>query len=234
MPRRWRDDLDTVQLARILEDDQATRDLRLYFGVGLRSGELPPFSGGRFELLDRGGDRADMCNRFTASDIVAIEMLSVRVPSLVALDLLDGALGDEAATLLRQIPTTVSLWDNAAAGLINKDESAYKLWSLLESQDGVGWVTAGKLLARKRPRLIPVYDDVVRCAFGRPREFWTALRVALRQDSGSFRVVVEDLIKRSGIPDGISPLRGLDVALWMRHRSHHTGHGCAGLSSVTD
>jgi hypothetical protein len=101
---------------------------------------------------------------------------------------------------------------------------------LLESQDGVGWVTAGKLLARKRPSLIPVYDDVVRCAFDWPKEIWTALRDALRQDGGSFRAVLEDLIKRAGIPAETTPLRALDVVLWMRHRSYHIGHGCAGLT----
>jgi len=34
---------------------------------------------------------------------------------------------------------------------------------------------AGKLLARKRPSLIPVYDEIVRCAFGWPENIWTAL-----------------------------------------------------------
>jgi hypothetical protein len=91
-------------------------------------------------------------------------------------------------------------------------------------------VTAGKLLARKRPSLIPVYDDVVRCAFGRPREIWKALREALRQDDGSFRTTLEELMKRAGIPAEVTPLRTLDVTVWMRHRSLHTGHGCIGLT----
>jgi hypothetical protein len=230
MPRKRRQELDVSRLTRILEDDQACRDLRLYFGVGLKRRELPPFTGGRFELLDGGGDRANTCNRFTASDILSIEMLSVQLPPLVALDLLDGALGEEAAAFLNQIPTSVLLWDNEAEDLIKDGGPADSVWRLLENQDGVGWVTAGKLLARKRPSLIPVYDDVVRCAFDWPREIWKALRDALRQDGGSFRAVLEDLSKRSGIPAEITPLRALDVVLWMRHRSHHTGHGCAGLT----
>jgi hypothetical protein len=157
MPRRRRQDLDVARLTRILADDQACRDLRLYFGVGLGRGKLPPFTGGRFEFLDGGGDRPDACNRFTASDILSIEMLSVQLPPLVALDLLEGALGEEAAVLLKQIPTSVPLWDDEAEGLIEDDGPADSVWRLLESQDGVGWVTAGKLLARKRPSLIPVY-----------------------------------------------------------------------------
>jgi hypothetical protein len=179
MVRRRRRGLDVVQLTRILEDDQAHHDLRLYYGVGLATGELPPFAGGRFEFLDGGGDRSDICNRFTSSDIFSLELLSVQLPP---------------------------------------------------RQYGVGWVTAGKLLARKRPSLIPVYDDVVRCAFGQPLDIWKALHEALRQDDGSFRTTLEDLMKRAGIPLKVTPLRALDVALWMRHRSHHTGQRCAGLT----
>jgi hypothetical protein len=230
MPRRRPQDLDVARLTRILEDDQACRDLRLYFGVGLGRRELPPFTGGRFELLDGGGDQPDTCNRFTASDILSIEMLSVQLPPLVALDLLHGALGEESAVFLEQIPTSVPLWDNEAEELIKDGGPADSAWRLLESQDGVGWVTAGKLLARKRPSLIPVYDDVVRCAFDRPKEIWKALRDALRQDDGSFRTELEDLSKRARIPAEVTPLRVLDVALWMRHRSHHTGYGCVGLT----
>ncbi len=230
MPRRRRLGMDVARLTSILEDDQASRDLQRYFGVDLGPGELPPFTGGRFELLDGGGDRAGIRNRFTASDILSVEMLSVQVPPLVALDLLEGALGDEAAAFLGQIPVSVPLWDNDAAELIKDPGPADSLWRLLESQDGVGWVTAGKLLARKRPSLIPVYDDIVRCAFGRPKEIWKALHDALRQDDSSLRAVLEDLIKRAGIPAEITLLRTLDVALWMRHRPYHTGHRCFGLT----
>lgn len=58
MSRVRRQGLDVAQLTRILTDEQACRDLRLYFGVGLGKGMLPPYTGGWFELLDGGGDRA--------------------------------------------------------------------------------------------------------------------------------------------------------------------------------
>jgi hypothetical protein len=92
MARARRSNLDVARLARIVAEDQACRDLRLYFGVGLGAGELPPYAGGRFELLDGGGDRADVCNCFTASDIVALRLLSVELPARIALDLIEGAL----------------------------------------------------------------------------------------------------------------------------------------------
>jgi Family of unknown function (DUF6308) len=43
----------------------------------------------------------------------------------------------------------VLLWDNEAEELIKDGGPADSVWRLLESQDGVGWMTTGKLLARK-------------------------------------------------------------------------------------
>lgn len=171
-----------------------------------------------------------VCNRFTASDIVALGLLSVGLPARVALDLLEGALGQEAAAFLEQIPASASLWDADAEKLIKKGGLADSLWRLLEKQEGAGWVTAGKLLARKRPSLIPVYDNVVRCAFGWPRDVWTSLRDALRQDNGSFLATLNDLRQRAGLPFQVTSLRALDVAVWMRHRPLHSGHRCNGLT----
>jgi hypothetical protein len=229
MSRARRRDLDVVQLAGILTDDQACHDLRLYFGVGLETGKLPPYTGARFEFLDGGGDRVDVCNRFTPSDIVALRLLSVELPARVALDLLEGGLGEEAAAFLERIPTSVNLWDAGVGELIEKGGPTDSLWRLLEKQDGAGWVTAGKLLARKRPSLIPVYDNVVRCAFGWPQNVWTALRDALRQEDGRFLTTLNDLKLRSELPCQVTSLRVLDVAVWMRHRRLHTGHRCNGL-----
>lgn len=230
MRRVRREELDAGQLAKLLSGDQACCDLRRYFGVGLQKGVLPPYEGGRFEFLDGGGNRADVCNRFTASDVVALKLLSIDLPARVTLDLLEGPLGEEAATLLAQIPASVNLWDAGAEDLIQKDGAADRLWRLLETQDGAGWVTAGKLLARKRPGLIPVYDKIVRCAFGRPRNIWTALREALRQDDSILLETLNDLRQRAELPSQITPLRVLDVAVWMRHRPVHTGHRCDGLT----
>jgi hypothetical protein len=36
--------------------------------------------------------------------------------------------------------------------------------------------------------------------------------------------------ERAAVPVETTPSRALDVALWMRHRLHHTGHGCPGLT----
>jgi hypothetical protein len=213
MARVRRPNVDVSRLTRIVTDDQARCDLRRYFGIGLGAGELPPYAGGRFELLDGGGDRVEVCNCFTASDIVALKLLSVDLTALVALDLLEGALGGKAASLLQRISSSANLWDADAGDLIKKGGPADNLWRLLEKQDGVGWVTAGKLLARKRPALIPVYDNMVRCAYGWPQNAWTALRDALCQEDGSFLAALNDLKQRSGLPGQVTLLRVLDVVV---------------------
>jgi Family of unknown function (DUF6308) len=65
-------------------------------------GEVPPFTGGRFEFLDGGGDRTDVCNRFTTSDILALELLSVQLPPRAALDLLEGGTGGRGSSAPRE------------------------------------------------------------------------------------------------------------------------------------
>ncbi len=92
----------------------------------------------------------------TADDLVAVQMLSVLVPGPVALNLLEGELGEQVAHHLAVIPVGVAINDAAAAALIGPAGPATAAWQLLEQQYDVGWVTAGKLLARKRPGLIPV------------------------------------------------------------------------------
>jgi len=88
--------------------------------------------------------------------------------------------------------------------------------------------TAHALLARKRPRLIPVYDRVVRCLAGRPDESWGWHLDVLAPDAGiADRLVAARRAAR--VPDEVSTLRVLDVVLWMRHRPVHLENGCPGL-----
>jgi hypothetical protein len=81
----------------------------------------------------------------------------------------------------------------------------------------MGWVTTHKLMARKRPRLLPVYDTVVKAAL-QPEgdEFWLPLRTELLDPWLVNRLAaVKDV---AGLDEQISLLRVLDVAVWMRNR----------------
>ena len=201
---------------------RAVTDLRRYYGVGLSSGAAP-FTGSRFEFLCGGGDRPECADRITAEDLVAVQTLSVTVPVPVALDILEGDLGTRLSGLLHAIPRGIDMADADVSDLA-PGSPADQAWHLLRDQVDVGWVTAGKVLARKRPRLLPVYDRVVRCALGRPRPFWLGLHAALREDDGALHRQLVELRQVAGLPDTISALRVADVAVWMGHRAQ--GHDC--------
>jgi hypothetical protein len=111
-----------------------------------------------------------------------VQCLNVAVPAQVSLNLLEGHLGIQVSGLLRNIPATVELGESGARDHVLPRSPADQAWQLLKEQDGVGWVIAGKLMARKRPRLIPVWDHVVRCAMGRPQSVWLWLDELLGQN----------------------------------------------------
>ncbi|WP_075738575.1 DUF6308 family protein [Streptomyces acidiscabies] len=210
------------RLHAVLDAEQVVDDLRRYFGIGLPPG-AGAFTGGRFEHLAGGGDRRQVADRFTAEDLVAVQTLSVTVPAPVALDLLEGPLGTQLSELLRGIPSDTDLSD-ADVSIVADGSPAYRAWCLLEDQYKIGWVIAGKLLARKRPRLLPVYDRVVRCALGHPPSFWTDLRTALREDDAALHHRLLGLRQSAGLPETVSALRVADVAVWMAHPA--PGHRC--------
>lgn len=211
------------RLRAFVADPQAVVDLRRYFGIGLPSG-IAAFTGSRFEHLAGGGDRPEVADRFTAEDLVAVQTLSVTVPASVALDLLESRLGARLSGLLQAIPWDIDMVD-AEADILAEGSPADQAWHLLCAQHGVNWVIAGKLLARKRPRLLPVYDKVVRCALGRPRpSFWLALHAALREDDAALHRRLLELRQAAGLPETVSALRVCDVAVWMNHWA--VDHAC--------
>ncbi|MEU3202141.1 DUF6308 family protein, partial [Streptomyces sp. NPDC006996] len=145
------------------------------------------------------------------------------VPAPVALDILEGRLGARLSGLLHVIPRHIDMVD-ADAVVVTDGLPADQAWSLLCEQKGVNWVIAGKVLARKRPRLLPVYDRIVRCAVGRPPSFWLALHAALREDEAALHRQLLELSQAAGLPETVSALRVCDVAVWMNHRA--VGHAC--------
>jgi hypothetical protein len=213
----------------LLDNPQSAHDLREYFGVGLPPGEAPPFTGGRFERLAGGGDRPEVRDLITADDLIAVQMLSVKVRAPVSLALLEGSLGRAISAELSRIPTSVCLGDDGAAEHVADGGPAYNAWHMLKGSVGVGWVIAGKVLARKRPKLIPVYDGVVSCALGTTTGFWLWLDCMLRKQDGELAHRLAELRDEAGLSDEISVLRILDVVLWMRHQGGHGGAGCPGL-----
>ncbi|MFF2750673.1 DUF6308 family protein [Kitasatospora sp. NPDC058048] len=210
------------RLRALVDAERVVGDLRRYYGIGLPP-DAAPFTGSRFEHLAGGGDRPETAGRITAEDLIAVETLSVSIPVELKLDMLEGPLGDELADLLSAIPAGVDL-AHVDAATVADGSPADQAWRLLESQHGLGWVISGKILARKRPQLLPVYDTVVRCALGRPRPFWLSLHAAMGEDDGSLHRLLLDLRQAADLPETVSALRVCDVAVWMGHRA--LDHAC--------
>lgn len=82
--------------------------------------------------------------------------------------------------------------------------------------NGIGTTIASKLIARKRPRLYPIWDTVVVDVLGtRGGPHLTPIHTALRADSDLRRRIVAAR-NRAELPNTISELRVLDVLAWMQ------------------
>lgn len=205
--------------------------LTAYFTPGASTGQW-------FETFTGGGHRAETRDRITAEDLYAVEALSVQVPFPVGRDLIEGQLGRDVGSHLREIPTDVELGGHGGAELVTDNSHASQAWHLLNNRNektGIGWVIAGKILARKRPKLLPVYDTVVRCQFGAPQQVWAKLHGRLAENDGALRTVLTAARTTAGVDDRVSVLRALDVILWRRHVAEHRQYkptACPGRGSV--
>ncbi|MGH9110024.1 MAG: DUF6308 family protein [Acidimicrobiales bacterium] len=211
------------EILRLLQAPRSLHDLRTYY-----AGPAGLYAGRHFNSFARSESEANP-NRFTPGDILAVQCLSVTVPIEVAIDLVEGQLGDDIAELLVHVPREHDLGSDRAAEALKTGGEATRAWNLLTKQKGVAAVTAGKLLARKRPRLIPVWDTVVHCAVGAPKagEVWLWLNAVFC--SIDIQNQLKTLHATAALPDEVSLLRTFDVVVWMRHRRDHRTSGCNGI-----
>lgn len=161
-----------------------------------------PFAGHTFDSI--GENPSD---EFTASDLLAVTLLDVVFPAPAVREVLENP--SQWRPLLAAVPSTLRLWEMTDPVYRDADS----LWRKLTKLPGVGPTKAGKLLARKRPTLIPIYDEVIATFLApAPGRFWWQLRDALREPARRKRV--EELAR--GLDRGVTTLRALDVAIWMR------------------
>src|SRR5687768_6439219 len=83
-------------------------------------------------------------------------------------------------------------------------DDAWAGWTLmraLDDLDDVGPTIASKLLARKRPRLRPIWDPVVADVTGTRKQLWEPLRATLRHDDLALHRRLLRLRERAGLPD---------------------------------
>lgn len=202
----------TVVLPNALLDPDDTAALKLldrYFGSA-DLGYLPA-GGAAFDTWDSPGTRAEDSDRFTADDLVAVTFLSVVVPASAARRLLVDE-RDRFSELL------VALGPDRDLASIEEplpdDWVGWDLMSALRRLPDVGTTTASKLLARKRPRLRPIWDSVVVAVTGTRARQWEPLRAALRADDAALQRRLLRLRDRAGLDERISALRVFDVIAW--------------------
>lgn len=171
------------------------------------------FTGSAFGTFDGGGDAPDVRNRFTTGDIVAVFFLGVPVPARAA-HVLTRDVDGTFSNLLAEIPTKLDLHlvDEPLKDVV---PATWSLDSAVDALGGMGRTKTSKLLARKRPHLLPVLDTVTMKALGNPQIVWEPLRLRLR---AGLAEQLHALAQEAAVPDHVSVLRVLDVVLWMRHR----------------
>ncbi|WP_326566942.1 DUF6308 family protein [Amycolatopsis rhabdoformis] len=183
--------------------------LQRYFADGpLRES----YTGRHFERFEGGGDALDVRDRVTSADVLALNFLSITDLAGVAVDTTVTHVA-KIADLLQDIKTDTAMHE-AEWSTYAESSPAYELWALFKRCGGKNrWVTANKLLARKRPHLIPVYDSRVQALLGAPERFWACLWTWFHTDDERRTDSLRELRSTVGEIEDISLLRCLDVAL---------------------
>lgn len=206
-----RDQLEEIR--RIIKAERATEDLRRY---------LTTYSGARFDgMVDR--EHPDV---FTDRDFRAVQQLSVSI-LLSARSWLRGEGLETVRNLLGSVPADRDVWEvqpQEYDSVLGRESAAWRLWEILaDLQDGAGhsgkYVTAGKALHGKRPRLIPIYDrERIGAIPGITQQnIWEVMWCALRDDEIRERLVL--LRAYVSATAELSLLRVLDIVIWMSQES---------------
>lgn len=191
----------------------AANVLTEYFTRKLPSGTGPLYVGCMFDGYGGGGDNEQDRNAITAEDVVALSMLGVTIGGRGALRLL-GSDAHHISALLQRIPYNVDLVD-AGARDIGPESPAWELWSLVAQSFPASETSASKVLARKRPRLIPIEDPEVLAGLGHEGDYWASLRHFLFRDDHAASKWLQLVRASAGVGEEISEIRVFDILTWM-------------------
>jgi len=205
--------------------DEARTHLEVYFQN--YRGKQKGYSGRVFDTLDHGASPADS---ITAADLLAVSMLSVRISGTAAQQFLEDTDGirTNVEALLGQIDAKLSITSAEGRDLLRRDHSVLsEVWDEMRRAQGFGPVVTSKLLARKRPRLVPVFDNKVASALGLSgsKDHWTRMADFFEPelsadvyDERGLAGHLKDLWSSSIVPEGcaekVSLLRVFDVIVW--------------------
>jgi hypothetical protein len=182
-----------------IDDERAPRFLSKYY-AGRYTGAL-------FDTAP--SLRSSSLGRFTAHDIAAVATLSVPMSGRAVAGLIERE--DTLAGLLERVRPDLDLADATDDDL----DALFALQREIDKVADIGHVTRSKLLAHKRPLLVPIRDQYVLTALlGRDHgDFTRPLRDLVAADR-SILDRLRELRQIDTVPD-ISLLRVLDVVVWM-------------------
>lgn len=151
-------------------------------------------------------------DRFTADDLVSVGFLSVPIDQHAAVQMLHFQ-AEKFCRMLGEIDTDLDLAD-VEGSEIHKNWPAWRLEIELRKLPNIGPVRASKLIARKRPRLYPIYDTEVSTLTGTWPEFLKPFHKEL-QTNNFLRTRLKEAKSLAELPDTISEIRVFDVIAWM-------------------
>ncbi|WP_154604950.1 DUF6308 family protein [Arthrobacter sp. AQ5-05] len=169
-------------------------------------------------------------NIITAEDLLSVSFLSVSVPPRAAWAILTSR-STAITKKLAQIPDNVSI-DNpkCCLDMYQADSPSQELWDLLRRDENgklwdMGATKISKVMACKRPLLVPIQDRVVMTELdATDAEYWRMWWQAMHLRENSKPVVADfarELQERVPEAEKLSLLRTLDIVIWM-HGTHRS------------
>jgi hypothetical protein len=205
----WTHERKDAEKIRVGLEDLIARESEVRAGVERYLDKDNDYAAELFNDLGGGGTSSSV----TEVDLLAVALLDMSIPPRAVRSLIQNAeVREEVAAELRQVPVDLVLWEAEDTHL----DSCLAVWDRVRAVRGMGRTRTSKLLARKRPHLMPIWDDVVDAWFGRPRKVWSPLREVL-QDEGR-REGLEALRPDVDGAASLSTLRLIDIAVWMAGR----------------
>ncbi len=190
------------------DDDAAVRLLTRYFGPVVV--EPNSYTGAAWDDWDPSGRRQRDVDEFTADD--CRHPAAVNIPGAAAHSLL---VRDRARynALLAEVGPDRDLVEVDEP--ISDDWPASVLYRAVRELPKVGRTKTSKLLARKRPALIPIWDSVIGGVIQAGDYFWEPLRQELRANDAALHRRLLRLRDRADLSPSVTALRVFDVVCWI-------------------
>lgn len=200
--------------------------------------ENSSYTGAFFHELTYGGPSHP--DRFDISDVASLSLLSVTLNGRMAKQLTEDSEYTEklAEELAREPDRDLGDLTFEEAKTLNTKAGLDSAWDRIKKVAGVGSTRTSKLLARKRPRLIPIWDSVIKRVLGLPKtkNYWIHFHTALTAENRALDKRLEELTKKAGVADRYSRIRVLDILAWMygRDEKHFEDRVLTELDSESD